>query len=365
MSLCGVVDTLGFSHGDAWWRSLKVEVRTDPDVFVELSDWWNAQEGPSRWPFLRTEWFETWARTRLGEHDQLQVFTVVDGGTPRASVPMVRSRNRTRSLSEGVSHVFDLVHDGDPDPVQVLMRALGRETRVILDRVDGDSPLARMARENRSWQVQRSLSSPFVDLGNGIDAVDAFISSSLKRNIRRGSRRLESVGTLEMTPLVATADLPRVLREILDLESKGWKGRAGTAVASNPMTMRFFEMLTEIAAHHDWLRLAVLRVDGRVVGFNYDLEYDRRLFGIFTSFDETMDARSSIGAVLFSMLLRHAVDRGITSYEMGGDARNDWKMMWTSETRSRVDISGFGSNAMGRLTQTFAPLRRRLTSLGR
>jgi len=343
-------------------KRLKVEIHTEPDVFDHLSEWWNSQRGPQCSPFLRSEWFDVWARTRLDDRDQLEVFVVSDGGSPRAALPMVRRGARLVSLSSGVSNVFDIVHDGDGEAIDVILGALRRETRVLFDRVDGMSPLATAVPHFPRWQIRRHLLSPYVDLSAGIEPVLGGVSTSLTRNIRRGVGRLEAVGEVDVVTRVSPSELPRRLDEAIALEARGWKGAAGVAVANSPGKVKFFKLITEVAEEHDWLRLAVLTVDGRLVGFNYDLEYDGRLFGLFTSYDETMNSRSSIGAVLFSTLLQHAADRGVKSYDMGGDSSNEWKMMWTSQTRDRVDITGFGSNPLGRLASGLSRARRVLNT---
>lgn len=343
-------------------KRLKLDIHTEPDVFDRLSEWWNSQQGPQWSPFLRSEWFKVWARTRLSDRDELEVFVVRDGSAPRAALPMVRRGARLVSLSSGVSNVFDIVHEGDLEAVDVILGALQRETRVLFDRVDGRSPLAAAVPHFPRWQIQRHLLSPYVDLSAGIEPILGDVSKSLTRNIRRGLGRLEAVGTVEVVPRVSSSELAQRLDEAIALEASGWKGAAGVAVANSPGKVRFFRLITDVAEEHDWLRLAVLTVDGRVVGFNYDLEYNGRLFGLFTSYDETMDSRSSIGAVLFSKLLEHAVERGVKSYDMGGDSSNEWKMMWTAQTRDRVDITGFGSNPFGRLASGFSRSRRALTS---
>ena len=44
---------------------------------------------------------------------------------------------------------------------------------------------------------------------------------------------------LEITD--GSADLERLLQEVLTVEASGWKGEAGTAIASRPETRSFYE----------------------------------------------------------------------------------------------------------------------------
>lgn len=343
--------------------SLRVEIADDPRIFSDLAAWWNAQSGPSETPFLRTEWFHTWATTRLLPDEQLHVLIALDEDEPVAALPLVKRGMKVRALSDGVSDVFDIVQSGGSGTPE-LLRRLGRETHLLLDRVDSSSPLVDAVEREPGWSVQRRLESPYVDLSGGVDALTERIGRNLKKNLRRGMRRLESLGEMDVKTNV-TEDIAQVLDEAFDLEARGWKGRQGSAVVNEVRKLEFFRTFGQLAAERGWLRLAVARLDGQMVAFNYDIEFGNRLYGVLTSYDETLDPRSSLGSVLMWDVLAEAARRGVESYEMGGDATNDWKMMWTATTRPRVDIVGFGSDLTGTIARTAARTKRGLKKLRR
>lgn len=331
----------------------------DVAVFTEIGPWWNAQRGPMTSPFLRSEWFETWAKTRLRSDEHLYVVLVNDGSRIRAAIPLIKKGLRLRSMSDGSSEVFDLVYEPDPEAVEVLIQSLGRETHVVLDRVEGSSPLVSRVAGHPGWKVQRTLGSPYLDMERSIEDIEESLGRNLRRNLRRAMRRLEGMGEVRILPAV-TEDISGTLARAYELESRGWKGERGRSVLDDPQREAFFTSMAHRAAELGWLRLGTLEVDQKLVSYNYDLEYDGRMFGILTSYDETIDPRSSPGSVLFWACIEDEVARGIRSYEMGGDAANEWKMMWTDLTRERVDIAGFGSSLRGRVADRMASLKRRM-----
>jgi len=343
--------------------SLRVEIADDPEILIDLAPWWNAQSGPSESPFLRSEWFHTWAATRLLPDERLHVLIALDGDEPVAALPLVKRGMRARALSDGVSDAFDIVQSGESG-TPVLLEKLGRETHLLLDRVDSSSPLVDAVEREPGWRVQRRLESPYIDLTGGWDTLTERMGRNLKKNLRRGVRRLESLGELSIETMAYT-NITQVLDEAFDLEARGWKGRQGTAVADDERKLEFFRTFGDLAAGRGWLRLAVARLDGQMVAFNYDIEFGSRMYGILTSYDETLDPRCSLGSVLMSEVLEEAVSRGVESYEMGGDSSNEWKMMWTSKTRPRVDIVGFGSDLTGTIARTIVRTRRSLKTVRR
>jgi CelD/BcsL family acetyltransferase involved in cellulose biosynthesis len=344
---------------------LKVEVGNDPGVFDDLRDWWNSQPGPRASPFLRTEWFQTWASTRFDENEELYVPVVMDGTDPLAAVALSRKGPRFRSLADGSSDLFDIVHDGSGTGIDLLRSHVTKLTRVTLDRVDSRSTLADIARSSTRWSVQRLIRSPWIDLSEGLDPVWRQLGSKKRATIRRADRALQSVGEVDVVEALDATNLDEVLKEAFDLEARGWKGTAQVAVNSNPGKLQFSTRFAHVALDLGWLRIHRLRVGGRLAAWEYDLEYKGQMYGILKSYDETLPNHCSPGTFLFSKALEAAVDRGVVGFALGGDDSTPWKTNWTPNTRERVDIAGFGSNLSGRAALVASKTKRKVGSTAR
>jgi len=82
---------------------------------------------------------------------------------------------------------------------------------------------------------------------------------------RRQERRLAEKGALTYNRLDSSSDLRRWLDEFIELEMAGWKGKEGTAFASNPNHRAWLEEVVQSAAERGRLMMLGLRLDDRAV----------------------------------------------------------------------------------------------------
>jgi CelD/BcsL family acetyltransferase involved in cellulose biosynthesis len=342
--------------------SLRTEIRRDLAVFDDLAPWWDACPGPRSIPFLRSEWFRLWSQAFLPHDAELEVVLWRRGGNVIAALPLSRSGMRRSSLANAHSEVFDLIAEPDASLAPAVGQWFARRPVVRLFRLEGGSVI-RPAPSEPHWRVDRVSESPYIDLSSGLDVVEQGLGRKLRKNLERGERGL--AGTGEVVYLDNADDaFPDAVHRCLKLEAAGWKGETGSAVLSRRDTTRFYGELVELARDRGWLRLCVLLVAERLAAFELDLDVGGRRFCLKTSFDESL-GRFSPGKVLQLRALRAAHARGLTSYEIGGEAEA-WKMDWTSTTRTRVNALSFASvgvaGLMGRSMEAYTRGRSPLSS---
>jgi CelD/BcsL family acetyltransferase involved in cellulose biosynthesis len=343
---------------------LQIEVFDDVRSFDHLASWWNSQPGPAASVFLRTEWFQTLATSSLRPSDQLRIWVVTENGTPLAALPTYKSGQRIRSLTESATESFDMVFGSDRDAVERLLWELIRCPQVRFEALRVDSPLVAATRRYPGWHQDNRTVSAEVDLSNGTDAFLAALGKNLRGNLRRAERSLTDMGELTMVVHSNGGGIHKTLADGFALEAAGWKGAEGHAVIGSPRRLGFFTRLAEVAEAKGWLRLGTLYLDGRMIAFNYDLEYEGRMVGLLTAYDETLPRRCSPGNVLLMRTLEAADRRGVRSYELGSvGGRKAGKLHWTSQTTSRVYVRGFGTDVRGRAAQSIWRLQRQLKEL--
>jgi CelD/BcsL family acetyltransferase involved in cellulose biosynthesis len=341
---------------------LTVEIREDVAVFDDLAKWWNSQPGPMRSVFLRSEWFRTLAST-VTPAESLRVFLVMDGDDPVAALPMYRSRRRLRSLTEMSTEDFDVIHGGDPRPVGYLVSELDRHTMFRFEALVEGSVLISISDRQRRWHNDNETRHAIIDLSQGRDRFFSNLSRNMRSNLRRGLKTLEGMGevTVEAHPEHDRVD--DVLAQGLALEAAGWKGQSDHAIMSSSRRLAFFKELAKVAEENDWLRLGTLRIDGRMVAFQYDLEYAGRQVLLITCFDESLE-KGSAGNVLLWNTLEAGMERGVTAYELGSvGGRKSWKLRWTSQTSPRLYVVAFGRNPDGRIASLAWEGRTRIRAL--
>jgi len=124
------------------------------------------------------------------------------------------------------------------------------------------------------------------------------ISAKQLANLARRRRQLGRIlGTEAVTVDRAVADVGAAIEQFLALEAKGWKGRAGTALACRPGHDRFFREVAGGFADAGRLMFLSLEAGPTVLAQNTALVAGEGLFGFKRAYDEAF-GRWSPGALL-------------------------------------------------------------------
>lgn len=126
------------------------------------------------------------------------------------------------------------------------------------------------------------------------------------KDLRRRRRRLAEAGALTFEVATQGAALERALDAFLALEAAGWKGEAGTALASRTDTTRFAQALFRqdgAASGPPAVRADSLRLDGRVVAASLALVSGSTAYLLKTAYDESLRAHAP-GLVLEDEIVR-------------------------------------------------------------
>ena len=344
-------------------EELQVELVTDLASFLALETDWNrlVQAAGIPHPFLRHEWIRAWWECFAGDRE-LRIVLVRDGRGLVALAPLMRDRGQlyrvpvrrleflanihtrlcdfvvTRRRAAACRAVWArLLEESDWDVLQ--LRDLPEDS-VVLEQIPG---LARGdGCPSGRWP---SHACPHVPLAGGWNDYLRSLRPKHRSNLRNRRKRLERIGPVDRE-LVSTPD-EAALDDALRIEALGWKGRAGTAVRSDPGAERFYRRLAREASGRGWLRLHFLRVGGRRIAFQYDLEYGDRLYVLKLGHDPEF-APYSPQNLLCALVLEDAFARGLGSYEFLGK-REPWKMDWARAARPLDWLFVFRNHARGRL----------------
>ena len=274
------------------------------------------------------------------------------GGRLAALVPLERRAGVLRSLANWHTPVFEPLAE-DESALAELMRGLvtQRAHHVSLWFMDAGWPGGRAARAEAEstgcrMRVDTLERSPYVTLDGDWDGFMKRLTSKRRSNLRRLRRKLEERGRLEFELSDGTDRLDALLAEGFEVERSGWKGREGTAIASEPATRRFYEEVARWAVARGALRLAFLRLAGRAVAFDFCVEEGGVHYLLKTGFDEA-ERSLAPGVILREEMLRRAFSEGLESYEFLGD-QVDWKREWTEATHELIALEAFPPTVAGR-----------------
>ncbi len=165
---------------------------------------------------------------------------------------------------------------------------------------------------------------------------DAFLdarSPRFRRNLRRAVRDAETIGI--SFEVLDALPLDTVMRRVLDVESRSWKGREGGGLLGDRMSDAFGDMARRLRATGR-CRVTVARHDGRDIGFILGGVRGATYRGLQISYDDAYRA-SSVGHLLQWHEVRRCITEGVRTYDLGMPL--DYKDQWSDVrfvTRSLV-----------------------------
>jgi CelD/BcsL family acetyltransferase involved in cellulose biosynthesis len=324
-----------------------LEVLTSPVAFAALAREWNALvDRTSRQFFYRHEFLSLWLQSFAGG-GSLRVLTLRDaGGRLTAALPLLLRQARLHGVpmrelcapANVHSCRFDLVADDPSQAAEAFLSALRNQADWdVLRLIDVPQGGAGEALVDAARQCGLpcgqwpSLESPFITLPSGWGAMEGKISTKFRANLRRRRKRLKEHGDVSVERIGNGPAMMAQLDEGLMLESGGWKGARGTAICQEPATLGFYTTLARQCAAEDRLALWFLRLDGRVVAFQFGLQHQGRYLLLKPAYDEAL-AGCSPGQLLMEDVVRDCIAHGLDEFDFLGPDM-PWKRDWTTSTR--------------------------------
>jgi len=349
--------------------SEELEVHNEVDAVG--GEWDALAKRVGAWPFLRPGWVAAWW-SAFGSGSLAIIAHRVDGRL-RGVLPVVRRDSVVDTPANYHTPVFGPVAE-DQHSARALANAVfdhypTRARLVFLEHEPTFLPSLRDAATHARYRlVERViLHAPYIELEGGWDQYWASRSGKLRNSARRLRKRLEELGDVSLDIVRGREALGSCVEEALQIEASGWKGRAGTAIASEPATQGFYEKIARWGAEEGLLTLAFLRVNGRGAAMQFALEDDRAYMNVKVGFDPAF-AKFGPGKLLDREMIERAFKAGLKSYEYLGSAEA-YKLDWADRTHERIEFQAFAPTVRGavaRVVHTHGrALGRRAASLKR
>lgn len=308
-------------------------------------DGWTDLACDARTPYVTWEWLSAWCNAFAGGRDPV-CHVARDGDGALRGVALCLQRGR-RLESPTNTHSGDWNVLGDSaETRRELWRAIAGEgaRRLELSYLPAHAPgfadsLDVLRDGGYRVVVEPALSSPYMELPESYDELLASLSAKLRKQVARTRRGLSAEGELAFEVVRGGDDLDRLLDEFVAVEASGWKGREGTAIASDERVERLYRRFAHGAAEQGWLRLCRLTLDGQLVAADFGCVLGGCGFGLKTAFDERF-ARHSPGTLLQAEVLRDLLDEGVRDYDFLGSP-DSYKMRWARLVRPRLTVRAY------------------------
>jgi CelD/BcsL family acetyltransferase involved in cellulose biosynthesis len=173
-----------------------------------------------------------------------------------------------------------------------------------------------------------------------------------RKELKRLGNRLAELGTLESRTWTPADDLDAWCDGFLALERSGWKGKAGSALASNPATEAFFRKALCGAAAAGRLQIRRLDLDGKPIAMLINFLAPPGSFSFKIAYDEAY-ARFSPGVLL-----------ELDNLELLARREIEWMDSCASENHSMIDSLWAERRTIVRVSLPLAGARRRLSFAG-
>lgn len=173
-----------------------------------------------------------------------------------------------------------------------------------------------------------------------------------RKELRRLGNRLAELGTLQSRIWAPGDDLSAWCDDFLALERRGWKGEAGSALASNPATEAFFREALGGAASAGRLQIRRLDLDGKAIAMLVNFLAPPGSFSFKIAYDEAY-SRFSPGVLL-----------ELDNLDLLGRGDIDWMDSCAAENHSMIDSLWAERRSIVRVSLPLAGARRRLSFAG-
>lgn len=333
--------------------SAVVERITNGTGFEKLKKEWNAllEASPANCFFLTWEWLFTWWRYLSGGR-RLFILVVRSEGEMIALAPLVLKPARLSLLWP--FRVLEFLGSGTigSDYLDFIIRC-GREQEALkalagyltqrklmleLRQLKRDSALAmRLAqtlREQSGWRLFEAATDvcPYIDLsGHTWPSYLGTLGSSHRYNFQRRFKQLSREFEVRFEQTVSEEQRREALAHLVELHHKRWQGRGCSEAFTTSDLLSFHQEMGRIALERGWLRLFILRLDGRPAASLYGFRYHRSFYFFQSGFDPQY-GRHSVGLVTMGLAIKKALEDGAEEYDLlHGD--EPYKFLWARNVR--------------------------------
>jgi CelD/BcsL family acetyltransferase involved in cellulose biosynthesis len=191
--------------------------------------------------------------------------------------------------------------------------------------------------------------NPYVPVPTNLDDLKKLpLNARLRGKLRHIRRELDTHGGLKFRRIEQANRV--ALDRFYELESAGWKGAEGSAIACNPQIRQFYDEVSQAAERFGYLSLYSLELDGELLASHFGLAHKGRYFSPKIAYNEKFPQYAP-GHLIVSEILQDCAARGISEYDITG-INDEWKMKWTSEVRAKFMYFVFRQGLPGTLAHT-------------
>jgi len=316
--------------------------------------------------FLTWEWLYTWWK-HLSAGRRLFIITVRCGQELIAIAPLTlrpprltrlwpfRSLEFLGSELVGSDYLDVIVRAGkEQDACQGLAEYL-RHGKLMLEltQLERGSCLAqKFAAElnRRGWSLSEAKTNvcPFIKLsGHSWQSYLDTLGSEHRYNFGRRLKNLMKQFEVRFEQVRSEEQRREALPLLIALHNLRWQNRVFSEAFYTADLVAFHDELSRLALEQGWLRLFVLRLDGKPAASLYGFSYHQVFYYFQAGFDP-LYSKYSVGLVTMGLAIKSAIEEGVDAYDLlHGD--EPYKFHWAPAARELGRLELYPPGARGLL----------------
>jgi CelD/BcsL family acetyltransferase involved in cellulose biosynthesis len=199
--------------------------------------------------------------------------------------------------------------------------------------------------------------SPYLPIDCSWEAYLGQKDKKFRYKLRQRRKFVEQDPRCRLTWYRDPTDAERLLADIVQIEARSWKARAGIDIPSNPVELQYHRVLLPFLAQQGWLDANVLYIEDQPAAYNLCCSYKGWVGQLKTSFDEKF-AELSPGTAVIDASIERAFGQQAREFDFLGDAGGH-KLAWTSHTRTHADYFLYAPRLRPRLIGWLKTLKNR------
>jgi len=327
--------------------------------FDQLADDWNRLLGKSGSPsiFLTWEWIRSWRRA-IGESvDPYVVVVHRENGDLAGIAPLYLASVRLLHIAEfrmlrfmadaatGAEYPDWIVDAGDEAEICDAIARHLRESRGAWDAIwlttvsgwAGAEQRIRIAAERNGLRVRaRNREFAHIRLPARLSEFESRLSTKSRQRLRRNSRRIREMDSVNIVRCSARDELPRFLDALFNLHQLRWRaaGMDGSFFRQ-PVVESFYREMAPVALQKGWLWLCALQQGESIKAVQFGYAFNGSYLQLQEGYDP--EFRAGAGNALRHSVIERCIEAGIGEYDfLVGTSEH--KKRWCVDIRSGCDM---------------------------
>ena len=206
-----------------------------------------------------------------------------------------------------------------------------------------NSAIRKLNPSKASFRATPLQAHSLMSLSGGLDAIYARLSSGLRSELRRKTKKFASTygADVSVRSLNTLSAIEPILPQIERIAAQSYQRRLGVGFEDTPDQRRRLQ----VCGDHGWLRLFTLNIGEKVCAYWIGTLYAGRFCSDYLSFDDEYQSHSP-GTVLFAHMLEILTFEGVLDVDFGAGGGR-YKERFGDMPVSEQFVRLFASNASG------------------